>query len=156
MTSVYKVGGPSSATIRKDCVDNRSSYEDSLSCLQNISFTKEEIIYEDKELYDVWKECTTPFWRGRTFYRKIHFKYYAYNFLRFVNDGKVSVEIFDPNFMFMTEKYLTVPRISPILKKNAKTWINIKVEKVHNLRTSNQDCIDSLNYSFTSCIEVKF
>lgn len=108
---------------------------------------------QSPKFYDEWKECTAPFWRGRTFYRKINIPNEYYYGLKFVNDGKVVVEIFDPNFLFKSEKSLTLPRLYIKLKRNTDTWINIKVEKMHNLPL-NQDCIASLQYSFTSCIEV--
>ena len=53
----------------------------------------------------------------------------------------------------MTEKYLTVPRLSMVLEKNTRTWIHIKVEKVRNLKREKQDCIHSPDYSFTTCVE---
>lgn len=72
-----------------------------------------------------------------------------------MNDGRVWVELYDPKFIVMTEKYLTIPRLLIMLKKNTETWVYIQVEKIHNLRKSDEDCIESPDYSFTSCIEVK-
>ena len=64
------------------------------------------------------------------------------------------IEIFDPDFYFDTEKFMTIPKYRLMVKPKTVVQIDLKAEYYEMLDRPSKRCNDSAEYSFTKCVQV--
>lgn len=125
-----------------------NSFNESLGCIENVTFSKEEYLPGKVEM---WKTSFGPFFRGRAYVRRAYWSNKYPMVFKFPE--QTLIDLFDPKFYLVTEKTSVNPRLRFLVKENHIAIVNIKMEKVHILK-SNQDCSMDPSYSFTDCIQV--
>ena len=68
---------------------------------------------------------------------------------------KMWIEIFDPEFYFDTDKFMTIPKTKFVVEPETWVSINLKAEYYEMLNRPTKQCNGSTDYSFTKCVKVR-